>query len=362
MSAEPHAAEGDRTREAAADPWVAREPRLGPTLRRVLARAARRPALPLLLAALATALLVTARVLARPTYVATLTFRLAEGDLQDPSNAPKPPARIREYVTAVALTRDRLLALMEEHGISARLRQANPTAAVKSLRDDLDVTVVRNYFLLDRASAGEPRSALVLVSYAGGDRAQVKEVVHDIGAIILETQAGARSARMRKARDLNAAQAELTRGQLRALEQDRARIAGRAARSGVESAYAQADLAAIERAIRSATARVLDLDRRAASLELSQEAERQRLGLSFDLVDERVQTLRPPLGPRRLAAYALLLFPTLAAIAAIVLGSFDQRVYGAASVRSEGFPLLGTVPAFPGADAGSWRARAGRAE
>jgi hypothetical protein len=348
---------GPRTRAAPADAWLSAEPRLWAELRNVLVRGARRPLLLLAVAIATSALAVAWRARAKPTYAATLTLRMTEGDLQDPGNVPRPPARIREYVSNVALNRERLLAMMEKHGLSARLRQANPVAAVTSMRDDIEIDVVRNYFLFDRETAGESRTALVVLSYKGDDREQALEVVHEIGTIVLDTQAAARSVRLSQAREFGAAQAQRVGEQLGSLQARQARAQLRAAGGAAD---ARVEAASLQQEIVRVAARLRDLQKRSAELELAQEAEELRLGLSFELVDESVRALRERLGGWEIAGYGGVALLLVAPMWAILLGAFDLRVHRAADVTFHRFPLLGVVPHFPGDGAGAYRARFGR--
>ncbi len=348
-------------RAACQDTCILDEPRLWKVLRDVLARAARQPIRTLAVAALATGSMLAVRVSMPPAYVASLTFRMTEGDVQDSRSSPNPPARIREYISNVALTREQLLALMEKHGVAARLRQVNPEAALESMRQDIEIEVVRNYFLFDRRRAREPRSAQIFLSFWGDDRAQVQAVVHDIGTIILESQAAGRSARLSQARELNALQARQARDRLQLMQEQHARLLVHGSAGDREDrAGVRAELALLEQEIRAVVGRVQNLERRAADLQFSQEAEQQRLGLSFRLVDESVKAVREPLRASEIAGWGTIVFAVVSPILAVFFGAFNPRIYRAADVTASGFPLLGTVPRFAGDDAGALRARRAR--
>lgn len=337
------------------DPWLAAEPTLRPALRDVVARGLRRPWRVVVLAAAVVVLLIGFRVTRPPTYVASLMLRMDESELQDPRATPRPPSRIREHVLMVALSRERLLALMERHGLAERIRKANPIAAVAAFREDLDVDVVRNYFLFDRDTAGHPRSAQVVLSYSGNDREVVRDVVHELGEIILHTQAEARALRLAQARDLNAAQAQRLRQQLRGLEAQRARLlAGGPGRSLLAG---DGDLLSVQREAARLAAQLEDLERRASELDMARDAEKLNLGLAFRVVDEVVLTERRPLAAASVVVASVLLFAALAPITLLVVGAFDRRLHLAADVLACGFPLLGVVPFAPGDDAGCLAAR-----
>jgi ElaB/YqjD/DUF883 family membrane-anchored ribosome-binding protein len=331
------------------DGWIADEPRLLPALANALARAARHPYRTLAVASAATLLLVGVRVASPPSHVATLAFRMAESDLPDARNTPRPPARIREYISDVALTRGQLLQIMEKHGLSVRFRAANPVAAVGAFRDDIEIEVNRNYFLFDRASAGTPRSAEVVLMFTADSPELAQAVVHDIGTIFLESQEASRQAWLKQAREINASETRRADERLRLLREQWGRLLRRESAAGPEEAAAiRAAMASVLHAMEGALARVGSLRNRASSLEFALDSERYRLGLDLRLVDESVRTLRRTLEGAWAALYAALVFSVLLPICAVLLGAFDDRVYLATDVMARGFPLLGAVPRLAG--------------
>lgn len=342
----------------AGEDWVGDEPRLWAVVRRILARAAHRRVLVVAVAALGAAAAVAWRTTRPPGFVASLTFVMAEGDVVDPRDLPKPPSRIREYVEEVALSRENLLALMEKHGLSRRLRALDPSAAVKSMRDDIDVDVSRNYFLLDRAPGDEPRSADIVITYTGDDREEARAVVHDLGALMLETQAASRARRLQAVREVDAVAARHERAHLQALRDARARLeAGASLADAAPSPRLYEEAAALQREIAASAGRLRKLEGSAASVELAADAEAKRLGMTFTLVDESVRSVRRRLGRTGAAAMAAAVLALLLPVVAVVVGAFDPKVRGLDDLSSRGRSLLGAVPWFPGADALAWRVR-----
>lgn len=325
------------------------EPRLPQALRTVLGRAAARPLRTLGAAALVTILAVAVRAQLPSMYSATVTFRLREGDLQDQRSAPRPPARIREYVSSVALSRERLLDLAERHDLQPRLRVANPELAVTLLRERLEVDVVRNYFLLDRRESTDPRTALVVISYSDSDRDRAAAVIHDLGELLVDHERSGRLELLGSARASAERAAALARDLVRGLRARDGAVAGAATGRLDPRTVADHDAELV-----AALRRVELLERRASALELSRLAEESMLGLSFERVDERVRAGREPLTLARGGLLALGGFALFAPLAAVVLGAFDSRVYRAADVTAAGFPLLGDLTLLP---AGSRRVR-----
>jgi hypothetical protein len=341
------------------DGEIAVERQLATTLREVVARAARHPLRVLAVASVAAGLLVVGARIRKPTYVASLTFRMEEGSVPDAAVAPPPPAQIREYISTVALSRERVLRLMEKHGLSATMRQANPVGAVHLFREDLDVRVIRNYFLFDRDSAGPPRSALVVVSYGGANRDLVEGVLHDVGEIILEQNAVERERQLARAQAMASAASQREHERLRALETAHAELDLRRGVAAELSPREAVALGANDRSRQHLSERMRQLGSRAAELELAREAEALRLGLSFRLIDEGVRVLRAPLDRAETALLAAIGFLLFLPSAAIVLGAFDGTVYGPVDLVASGVGTLGVVPGFEGDDVGTTRQRRG---
>ena len=325
----------------------------------VLARAVRRRVYVLLAAAAATGLIVTWGALKGPAYLATLTLRMQEGDLGRPEYTPRPPAFVREYISNVALTRQRTLEVMARHGLSAARRAANPVAAVNQMRSDIDIEVRRNFFLYDRDWVEGPRYAHIVLSFTGGDRDQAAGVVHDLGSILLGSQAAARESALEQARASSAEMMGQVRAELAGLEAQQASLARRG--GARPPAEIRTELALLGDRIGGAVARLQLLEKRAQGLEMAREAEQQKLGLVFEPIDESVQTLRRPLRGLALLGVGGLVFLTGLPVLAVLVGGFATRIHRAADVAATRFPLLGAVPRFQGDDEGSYRARCARA-
>ena len=339
------------------EPWISDEPRLARVARDVIVRALHRPALVLTLALLVTGAFVALRALRTPTYVATLHFRIAESNLTDRLHAPRPPHAIREYVRNVALSRDRVERIMTEHrwfgpGV-ARER------AIEEFRDDVEIEVTRNYFLLDRGQDGSPRSALLAMSLRGYDGIEALGILHEIGNAILEGQAEYRAARLAGSRALVDAELERTRVRSRSLQARlgslERELAG--AQAGRAASIAS-QIAARRFEAKVATEQILALERLASGVKFSAAAEGERLGLSFEMFDESVVPHSPRLGPFRAAGLAFLVLALALLVTLLFVGSFDDRIYTPADLVSRGIAIFGTLRRFPGDDVWAHRGRA----
>lgn len=335
------------------EPWISAEPRLADVVRTVLARALRRRRRVLGAALLLTAALTVQRALQDPRYEATLYFRLAEGDVTDPSQTPPPPRDIRQYITSVALSRQQLETIMRKYRVSTEWLANDRIAAIDDFRDDIDIGVSRNYFLYDRADDDAPRSAQVTVSLAGSDPADTAAMLHEIGDAILRDQAAQRRGGLADAREFMNAQLAQARARTKSLQETIDRLSrDAAAASPSEAIGIRAHVSRLEAETRGVIDQALALEVRAADVEFAGAAEDERLGLAFELFDESLATFAPRLTPSELALRAAIVFAVALLIAACAVGAFDDRIYGPDDLAAHGVPILGALPRFPGDDTG----------
>ncbi len=340
------------------DAWVRDEPRWGEVGLRVVSRGRRQPFLVLAAALLTTGLYVTHRALKPATYEASLYFRLAEGELTDPRDAPRPPKALREYITNVALSRERLEQIMKKYNRSTPYLARNRIAAIDDFREDIEIDIARNYFIYERQPNEPPRSAQVTISFWGSDAEKTRTLLHDIGQVILRQQNDYRREHLAHTRQLLGAQLTLARERARALQEHIDRlwvdVAGAEDRGAIAT---RSQIAALTAELQGAMERVFALERRVGDIEFSAAAESGQLGLSFELFDEKVVTHARRLTPLQLAARGAVVFAMALLLIVPIVGAFDDRIYAPEDLAAHGLPLFGAVPQFPGDDAGSCRAR-----
>lgn len=342
----------------ALDPWISDESRIAPVARRLLARAAHRWSLVLVMALLATGVIVAGRALRAPSYEATLFFRLGEGDLTEPRSTPRPPSSIREYISSVALSRSQLQGVMDKYHISRARLARDPVGAVDDFREDIRLEVSRNYFLYDRQAGDAPRSALVAISLSGSDAERTRAILREIGDAIVRDQETQRGLRLQQARQHLGAQLELARERARMLQGRIERLwPGAAHAKAHEASGSWAEIAALQAEASAAVEQVLSLERRAADVAFTVAAERKKLGLNFELFDESLVATAPRLSLFHLALRAALVFPIALLLTMAVVGAFDDRIYGPEDLAARALPVFGALPAFPGDDASSYGAR-----
>lgn len=343
---------------AAGDDWIGDEVRMVALTRQVLASALRRPVRVFLFATVATVAIVGARAAKAPTYEATLYFHLLEGDLVDPRNAPRPLRDIRDYISNVALSRERVEGLMRKYHMSTAYLERNRVAAIDDFRDDIQVDVSRNYFLYDRRAGDEPRSADVTITLSGNDAERTRAMLREIGDAILEDQKAERQRRLNQTRELYGERLDLARERVRSLQASIDRMWISVNKTDPRTAIAvRAQIAATQAETRVAIEQMLAVERRSDDLAFSAHVEGLQLTLKLELFDESLATFAQRLTLLQLLRLGSVVFAIALVIAVAVFGAFNDRVYAAEDLVAQGLPLFGALTRFPGDDAGAYRAR-----
>jgi hypothetical protein len=338
--------------------WIADEERLGAIVRRVYARALRRPLVPVLVALAAAGAAVALRAVKPPVYEASVHFRLDEGAVGDARYAAPPPRSIQDYIAALALTRENVTTLLRTHHVSEGRLQRDPLGVIEDFRENVEVTVTRNYFVMPREPEDEPRTAYVTVTLQGNDPEKTRAIMHDIGQIILDAQRDERVDRLAEARDVFEGELERARARTRSLQGQLEQVRRRASAGGSGAAEAGARIHALEAEALDAIENELAIERRTAGIAYNREAEDRQLSMSLNLFDEGLRTVSAPVGAATLAGRGLLVFVLALALAAAATGAFDDRVYGADDLAPTRLDVLAVVPQFPGDDAAALAARA----
>lgn len=343
------------------DAWIAAEPRLGPTLRRVLRRALRSRRRVLVLAAVISTALVGNRLRRAPQYEVSLDFRVEESEVAS-QQGPPPPRDIREHVANVALSRHHLDQLMRRYHLYDQWLDVDREAAMADFRRDLDLSVSRNFFITARHPDDPPRTAQVTLSYLSEDLELARAVLQDI-ADTLRAESTRRTVDLVQGRALLVAELEAARDRRARLEAQVASVAGkRETAPGTDQAALRGRLAALRAELDVAILSEAALERRAKELEFGASAELSSLGLRFTLADERIATYSPRLEVDQILLRIGGTFASVLLLVILAVGAFDDRIQSAEDIEWWGLPLFGTLRAFPGDDMGSQRARAHRPE
>ncbi len=338
--------------------WAEEEPGLGAMrkeLYRLGKRAARRPVLTLGLAFALTAGAVHLRTRKPPTYEATIIMAITEGghDITQ-KNAPRPPAQLKAYMSDVALSSSRLEQVMVDHDLYPSLRRLDMKKAIDAFREDIDIDVYNNYFLLERSPNDPPRSARVAVTFVAGRQHIAQDVVHALGALVVEEEAHSRQDATARAAASAADGVETLRADL--LEQ-------RAAVTRLELSFAHAkgdDALALEvelenrrRELRAAQDRLDKAGLEQLDLDLRARMEARDLGLRFEIAEETLDVSGLPLGRKKLAFLIVAVLAIALPLSAVFVGAFDTRIHDLEDVRRLGMVGVGHVPPFPGDHVGA---------
>jgi hypothetical protein len=346
------------------DAWFHAEPGWGSALaaevRRLSRRAAARKVV-VVVAALAMTGLIVMRVARRPQIaIAHVVIAVGEGSLSS-GRDPIPVDQMQEYVGHALMPSGKLDALIEELDLFPLRHKLGPEFARGELTDMIDVTVYRNYFLVDNYDPSRQRTARIEIAAASADPHLAFVVAERIAQIIVETSQQVQES---AAKGLTARADEiLTRARADASLRDQA-----VAQKELELAQAEREgKTALVAGLRAELAQLAiqqhEDQRKLATLQTNVQMDRVEasamaagLDLQLEIVSERQPF--PDTGHNvRLGIIAIVVLIIMVPVAAVAIGAFDPRIHDTGDVTRLGFSSLGHVPAFTGDRIGSLRAR-----
>ena len=327
-------------------------------LGRLARRARQRWGRTLLLAVVATGVVVGLAARSERVYSSRIAFRVQEGALEADA-APKTPHQLREYVSQLAFLDAHLVAVMKEEGVYASLLDRDPTRAVQAMRDDIEIDAWRNDYGRRTSTERASTPARVSVVYRGRDREKVFAVAQHLGRLIREQEQSTRLHQSDAALRLIEEQLEVARRQV---QQHRSELAEkglrqRTARTPTEALRLIEEARTLERAISRGELIVQAGEVQRERAYLRRQLARRALGMSWELTDGgRIE----PLGTDRwtlLGILAAVLFLVSLPLAAVVVGASDPHVYDPADVKRLGLTVVGAVRPFNGDNAGALETR-----
>lgn len=323
--------------------------RAGPAreLARILDRGRRRARVALAIAVLAAAGIGLFYYLRASQHEAEIVLRVSEGAVSTESGIAR--AEARGYVESALLTRPLLSEIVQEEDLFPARRERGEEAAVSALREAIEIEVFGNYFAAwDSVGA---RSLRIRLRYASQDRAEAMAVVRGLARTIRRAEREQRHRRLEEGSALSQAVLARAEDQIGARERQ---VADRAAahwrERPADPARARALRFRAERTaelLESERERVREAREARGELEIRRAAVRERLGLLFTVVDERMPPPRRGAGARA-AGLAGLGFALALPLAVAAAGAFDRRVYSREDVARLGVPAIGRVPRFRG--------------
>jgi hypothetical protein len=328
--------------------------------RRLLRRALSHPVRPILYALLITGALVGMRARKVQVYSSRIILRVAEGDL-DAATSPRPAKQLRRHVLEVAFSNPRLLGLIKKKGLYPRDLAKDPAFAIESMREDIEVEVWRNYFLEQRGALDAGRTARIAISYQSRNPEVAYEVVKELGNLISEQEETNRISMADEA-------VLLAQESVKEAAEDLLRRRGQIVAKEMASHHAPAQAAALLRIevmnlqtqIVPIEFRLKALEQTRNELELRAAMERNKMGLTFEVVDGGRQARLGESKRQELTRLAILTFLLVLPLCGLLAGAYDQRVYGIDDVRRLGLHSLGHVHQFPGDNMGALDARLDR--
>jgi hypothetical protein len=327
--------------------WVEREPGLtqvGGHLARLRRRARFRWFSTLVLTVLVAVGCVVMRARQRRTYQAEVLLRVAEGDV-DARTAPRPTRELREYVDQVAFSRSRLLAIIRARGLYPSHASRTPEKAIEDMREDILVTVSRNYFMVERGPDDPPRSATVSIEFKAQDPEVALVVAQELAALVVEQERGARQ---RLAAEAASAAADTADGIRRRLNEAQARLVSQ--QQALVTARTKdvpgllVETGNLSKSVEMLEASLKDAEDRLGSMTLRRSMEAGSQGLAFEPVDTRPPR-RPYLSRRRELALVGVLSALLALpLMGMAVGAFDPRLHSIEDVEALGMVPFGALP------------------
>ena len=323
-------------------------------LKRLGRRARRRWLRTLVYTLLCAALVVGAAARKPRSYASRVAFRVTESEMEA-ATTPRTNGRLRDYVATVVFSNSRLMAVIKEHDLYHALMQRDPSLAVESMRDDIDVEVWRNYFALPRTADDPARSARLAITFHSNDAQKAYDTVRELGKLVAESEQRSRVVQAEEALKLADDQVETTHKLVqqrrrdviqKQLERDRARTPAQALQLLVEQRI-------LEKALPRAEKLLAQVEARREQLYMRAQLEKHALGLKWEMIDPgRIE----PKGMSKrvlLTWLGAIAFVLALPLCAIGVGAFDPRVYDLGDVQRLGLPTVGAVRHFDGDNAGA---------
>lgn len=321
--------------------WAESEPGLPAALKelgRLGRRGLRRPVVVLLAVALVTSAAAALAWRRPPIHKVQRILRVTE----TPSAHPTATRDVRGYVENVALTHERLLALVRKHHVTnLDLPGADPVAAVEDIRDSLSIEVVRNPAMALLPPAERPNATRVIVRYESPDPGEAIAVADDLVRTITGTE-GKRSLWAIQSDERMAAAA------VAAARRDLSRLRLALVQHGdqAQAAAAASDLTYLAAQTHAAQTKLTELEGRYAEAQIRTRMAEERVAMEFEVVPPA--PMPSPL-PRAVKTGLVAGLTSVFALplCLVLVAAFDPRIYFEEDLASLGLAVLGHVPRFP---------------
>jgi hypothetical protein len=288
----------------------------------------------------------------RPSlYEGTVVMRVTEGDIDDEVPVHEETS-LRGEIEQLSLSRGVLLSVMETFDLYPVQRNVNPTLAVESMRESLQVKLIQNYFARERYEDDPMRSARVSITYQDPDPERAVHVARDLARRVVEHQTRSRE----QVAGLAVESASGVVDQLqRAIARSRSEQAtlhlSVVSLDGADAAMERARLTTLNDEVKHLERSLKTARLEQAGLDLRRAIQVESLGMRFEIIDDgrAEQILLTHEEQLELTAAVSVLLALL--VVGFVIGALDTTVDDSDDVRRLAIPVLGHVPGYRGVHA-----------
>ncbi len=341
--------EAEEPRDGPVVEWVDTEPGFRDTvaeLSRLFWRARQRKWVVVGLTLLVTGLLVLRSARGQISYGANVKLLVTESVTEATSHEQRSGTRIyssenlRDFVANAAFTDGKILELLKKANYRTRDIETNPRVVLQSFREDVEIDVYRNHFLVD--TMGAPRTANIAIGIRMPDPEQALTVARALGDLVVERDAAYRRQAYEAARNSVGYELRLIRDRIAETDAQRASAAARA--DMTTNRYERGELRFREKALKN---QINTLDYELVRVRTRYEELRMMdnagaMGLRFERIDwgAAETVVNKKLAVARFGIMVLFLaFPFVA----MGVGGFDRRVYDRGDLERLGLVPLGVV-------------------
>ncbi|MFW5740096.1 MAG: hypothetical protein ACOC1F_06990, partial [Myxococcota bacterium] len=272
-----------------------------------------------------TALIVAYRARKPPAHEASIVVRVIEGDI-DPNSAPPTSTQLQDYLWQVVLNRPTLIDVIEENDLYPSKLRIDPGFAVETMREDLDIDVMRNYFAAQRYGEDPPRTARIRIRYAGRTPDHALSAVRHIARLIGEREARNREIAAQYASDSARRAAEGLQDRYVRLQREQVRLRQELERNP-SAMDIVVELQGIRRRLSDMEREMRDARTEASTLDLRIGIESRAMGLQFEIVDSGTAD-RPLMSQQtKLILLGAFSFLFLLPVVGVAVGAYDLRIY-----------------------------------
>jgi len=302
-----------------------------------------------------------------PVYQASVVMRATESKLIE-EESPFAGEGLANYLYTIALSRDRLLPLIEKYNLFPEREHLGDLYAVDELRDSLDIEISSNSFVRVRDDGDPLRTVGIAIHFSSRDHELAFEIARDLSQIMVEAEQERRAESAVKLEKI--ANVSVTK-----VEAKMAEVSAAIASSllTIDSAKNlpgdQTKIAAAQIRVRRLKQDMSMLEQRLTQMVTSQEElalvvaiEEADLGMQFEVVDVERPEYIPPKSAVFFVIIGLFLFVCVIPLAAIGVSAMDSKLHHIDDLLRLNLPVVGHMPGFPGDSKGSLQERTRRAK